>query len=253
MENAIALKEATPLATQSVLEKMGISMNDIIIPRLMLMQNTSEAVGAGSAKLGDIVSSLTEEVLGGIDKPVSFIPISTFKTWMVYDISGASPKFVRSEPSTKANEGRPWEAMENGLPHRYNHVINCLALLRKDCATEEAFPVLISFKRTSFTAGRAFLTQLLKQQLLRRENWAKAYWLNTAKTKNETNYYAVLNVTPDSATTIAEQEMALMWAGMLSNTSTYKLDEDRDLKDETPRATAPDVVLSRNNGEELPC
>lgn len=252
MTNEIVIKETTQVATtNSVLDDMGISMSDVVLPRLMLMQNTSEAVGADKAKLGDIVSSLTEEVLGGVNAPISFIPLNTYKTWMVYEMSGATPRFVRTEACTKENEARPWDAMENGKPHRYNQVINCLALLRKDCSSEEAFPVVISFKRTSYMAGKILLTQILKQKILRRAVWSKAYLLTATKTKNDTNYYAILGVTPDSATTLAEQELAAMWSGVLAQ-SAYKVDDDKELRDEAPKVHTPEVVIVGNNGEDLP-
>lgn len=57
---------------------------DMVVPRLVLMQGLSPLVQADKAKLGDIVNSLTNEVLVGKDETDVFIPIYHYLEWMAW-------------------------------------------------------------------------------------------------------------------------------------------------------------------------
>ena len=121
------------LASQSMGDD-GISMKDLIISKILLMQNTSELVGEEKAKVGDMVDSQTSEVLGGYDKAVEIIPLSLFKVWREYDVSGTTPKFIQQYPVTADNETLPWEFQsKDGVPYRRDLCMNFFAINSSRC------------------------------------------------------------------------------------------------------------------------
>lgn len=213
MENAVVKHEASSMVPVS-----GATTQDLVIPRLMLMQNTSELVGDGRAKLGDIVNSQTEEVIGGVGNPVEMIPLSMFKTWRVFDMSSGTPKFLRQEEFTVENANHDKEGKEGSVPVRWNLCYNFFMLLRKEVASGEAFPVLVTFTRTSAYAGRQLLTHFFKLGLMNKPHWFRSVLLESTKEKHETNTYSVFKVGFGTPVDQNESEVAKRFIEVLGGT-----------------------------------
>ena len=50
------------------------TQNDVVIPKLIIMQANSTLVGEDKADAGDIIESLNKEVLAGYKKTVDIVP-----------------------------------------------------------------------------------------------------------------------------------------------------------------------------------
>ena len=239
-ELALARQEqAQVMATQMV--EAGISPDDIVIPRLMLMQNTSEYVGDGKAKMGDIMNAQSMTVVGGINTPVEIVPLKMFKTIRIYDVSQQPPKFIRQEPATPATEKLPFEGNEGGVAVKRYLNLNFYILMKKDIDNDEAFPVVVSFKSTSLRAGKQLATQLFKMLALRKPVYSKSVMLTVTKEKKDTNYYAVFGIAEGSVVDETTRAKAEEW---LANIGTMKVQEDVD---PTDTVTAPAVERSGSN------
>lgn len=248
MSNELVKTENTAVATtgMSMLDELGVSASDLTIAKILLMQSTSELVGDGKANFGDMINSVTGEKLGQIDKPVEIIPLSVNKTWVVFDMSSGQPEFMRVEPFTAANASQTWEGEEDGKPIRRDQSINFYVLLGSDVASGEAFPLMVSFRRTSYAAGKALVTQILKQRMFKKSEYSKTVLLDASRQKNGTNTFAIFEVKPGRATTPEEQETAKTMLSMIS--ASKPVVDDSDLRHPAQeQATAPKPVVVKTD------
>jgi hypothetical protein len=231
---------------QSALEELGVSASDLAIAKILLMQSTSEMVGDGKANFGDMVNSLTGDKLGSIGKPVEILPLAVNKSWVIFDMSSGQPEFLRTEAFTAANANQPWEGEEDGKPVRRDQSINVYVLLVSEITSGEAFPLMVSFRRTGYAAGKALVTQILKQKMFKKPIYARTVMLDATRQKNGTNTYAVFEVKPSRPTTEAEQATAEALIEMLS-TQKPVVDES-DLRTPEPSAAPKPVVIKTTEG-----
>lgn len=232
-------KTETSLPQNKTLADMGIQARDLVIPRLLVMQNTSEAVGEDKAKLGDILNSQTLEVIGGLDHPIEIIPLKLWKTWRVMDMTTKNPKFLRNEDVNSKNENLPWEDNENGVTIRRDFTYNYYVLLVKDVAEGEAFPVVISFRRTSTQAGKGVATHLFKMAALGRAPYSQSVKLSVSKKKFETNTYAILECGKGEKVSDEGLAEAKKWLGLIGQ---MKVAEEAEEEPASKPAQAPIVV-----------
>lgn len=231
--------EETKAVTMSdTLGDLGISSEDLVIPRLMLMQNTSEYVGDDKAELGDIVDSQSIDVIGGINKPVEIVPLKMYKTWRVYDMSSKQPKFKRQEPVTAANAELKWEFIEDGVPHRRVFHMNFFVLRKDELDQGMSFPAVISFKSTSLNAGKQLATAMFKLHHLGLPAFSQSQMLTVKKEKKDTNTYAVFEIRKGQTLTAEQQAAAKRWIQTLAE-KRHTVDEDEA---PAPKAAAPSVV-----------
>lgn len=214
------------------LAELGVEAKDLVIPSVQVMQNTSGLVGDDKAKLGEIVNMSTEEVLGGLGKPVKVLPLRLYKTLRVYDVS-AGYKFVREEPLTAENEKLSGEALEDiegrSTPVKRYVTMNYFVLLKGDLEKGEGFPCLLRFKSTGMNAGRSLATHLYKQVFFNKKPYASFVELDTKKEKKETNTYAVPLIDSKKGGPASAEDMASAenWLAMLA-AGNYRVDDRED-------------------------
>lgn len=240
METSLETKKENALAMTTTMQDIGVTAQDLVIPKLLLMQNTSEYVGDGKVKMGDVVNSQTLEVLSDTTRALGIIPLKLYKTWRVYDLSGSQPKFLRQEAITAENASLPWEAYEEGIPIRRDLCMNFFILLLAEVEKGEAFPCVVSFKRTSIQAGKQLATHLFKMAALGRLPYSQSIELKVTRQKKETNTYAVFEIGKGTEATAEAKATAEKWLGLLSSL-TYKVDEEREEEPVAP-PQAPLVV-----------
>lgn len=135
-----------------------ISSKDIIIPKILAMQGLSDFVSEGKAKLGDLVDSISGEVLGSIEKPVEFVPFHMEKVWIISRKKKGETKFEfeKYEAVTAENLGYPFEAKDGEDDVKYEYTLQFYCLL----PTDTSMPYVISFKSTSLRSGKVLSTQM---------------------------------------------------------------------------------------------
>lgn len=190
VENQVEVKQATPLAvvepqatTQEVLS------SDIIIPKLLLMQGLSDFVTERKAGLGDVVRSTTVEKLGNPETAIDFIPLKATMGWIEQEKVGQKFEYRKAVARTAQNENYPWSFWRNANGAEFDRpgqmgatewrrvkTIDVFALLPSDIdafekemakakstgempdLTKTILPVVISFRSTSFNAGKTVAT-----------------------------------------------------------------------------------------------
>ncbi len=128
------------MTAQDLMDEFGVSSTDIVLPRLLLMQSTSEFVGEGQAKLGDLVNSQTKEVIGGITQSIDIIPLKKIEKIFVYDATSQPQKFLKVIDATPKNLALPYEDVEDGMMVKRFRAFTFRILLRGDMAANVAYP-----------------------------------------------------------------------------------------------------------------
>lgn len=147
----------------------GVESGDIRIPKLLLMQGISGLVAEEKASAGDIVNSVTGEVLGSSKKPVAIVPIYMWKDFTIMEEIEGKFEFKERVPYTP--ETAHWRDFENrdyeegGVRMRRDFGMNFLVMLADDLQEDKiegALPYALTFKRTSLNAGKDLATYFTK-------------------------------------------------------------------------------------------
>jgi hypothetical protein len=217
MSNKVVKKQGSEVSTElnsSWGTGQTIEARDILLPRAYVLQQMSELVTEEDSefKSGQIIRSTNHEVLATSKEPVVFIPLYFNKKWQVSDMSSGTPKFLRFEKYDHTNADLPWDWEEGGKKYRRDSVLDFFCLLKSDIdaergalkALEESgelpdpddamFPVCISFKRTSYSAGKVLLTHFSKAESFGVTPSCKMFNLKSKAVKGDQGTYYVLEV-----------------------------------------------------------
>lgn len=236
---------------------------DIVVPRLLLMQGTSDFVKDRKAQLGDMVRSVGPVKLGDPEHPVDFIPLTDpVPTWIVETRAVGQQRwtFKRVEPRTAMNDTLPWsfKADKEGklLPDDAKsdfewRRVKCLTgfvilpadidafqvELKKSEAGEmpdiskALTPILISFRSTSFKAGKEVSTFFTQVQQFKQKAHNFMLKLGCFLDKNDQGTYYVFSVDRSKPVPVKPEhkESVAYWAE-LTNTqgASLKVDEAGD-------------------------
>lgn len=228
--------------------------SDIIIPKLLLMQGLSEFVSerakdpSGKAiSQGDMVRSTTTEIVGDPDRSIDVIPLKMTTEWRLEEKIGGKFEYRGTEARTAANEDSPWEFKKNGADWKRTKVINLFALLPADITAyreelkkfadtgempdlnKTLMPVVISFRSTSFNAGKkvaTFYAQL--RDMMRVSPNVRPYnytlELSCFQDKNDKGQYYVFEVGKTKKLASELVEEAARWYGILNAMKEIRVD-----------------------------
>lgn len=243
----------------------GIDASDVVLPRLLLMQGLSELVQEGKTKSGDIIRSTTGEVLGGAQKGVEIIPISSFKTWKLLEIVGKKYEYRGIEPLTAENTNAPLEFLRDGKTWRRDRVLNFYVLLPGDIAKEAAamkkiqttgefpdprdalFPCVLSFARTSYGAGKDLASHFIRAASFNMPPACSRFSLSSKVEKNDLGTFSILEVNNLGMTSAEDLAVCKKWYEIIFNTKGVKVD-DPESKKETP----PKGASARGASTDIP-
>jgi hypothetical protein len=219
---------------------------DILIPKLLMAQALSEVVSQGSVAQGSIYKSTTGEVLAARDKSISFLPLLSWKTWRVSEVTGTKPEFARREPMTDPNVPLEWQ--ENGKAMRRDREMNFYILLPSDIEREAKalaalektgelpspddalLPCVITFTRTSYGAGKVLATHFAKAGHFNLPPYVSVLGLSLAQEKNDFGTFYRWEVTSktERPTTALERHAAEKWCATLRHAE-VRVDEAEDI------------------------
>lgn len=212
MKKEIATTQTTEVAMYSMndfgVDQVSLSQQDVVIPKILTMQGLSKAVVDGKAKFGDFIDSLSEERLGDMKSPLSFIPFHMVKKFIISKFDGKEFKYDRVEMITAVNDGLPYEDNENGTQIRRQRVLSFYCILPQDTS----IPYVIDFKGMSAKAGRVLATQMfVKNRAAGKVPPAKVMELSGEKTQNDKGVFVVLNTKIGRDSTNDEIGLCLNW------------------------------------------
>lgn len=233
----VAKKETSAVAIPDAFKKKSnesslIDKADIMIPRLLVMQGLSEFVAEEKAQMGDIVNSVTVEVLGGKSKAVKFIPLSHFKTVAYYRVEaqGQPPVYERTEawnPKTHAN--LEWEQVIDGKKYVVNQCLNFYVMLERDMENPAAFPYLLTFRRTSYKNGKKLINHFMQMDMMGVEPWFGVLELTSLKQVNDSGTFYVFDVKPVGQSEAKWVDKLRGWSETLAK-GVHIVDEEKEEK-----------------------
>jgi hypothetical protein len=161
----------------------AISSEDIVLPRLRLLQDTSAEVKAQESKAGRLKHSLTEEILD----EVQFIPISMYKSRLMFDPDNREgAPLCRSVDTKVGSDGSKCSECNNaqwreGRPPVCNVIFNYL-IITPDEIGKMIMPTILSLMKTSAQAALKLNTSV--EFTIPRQPFWNRVWLLAPKQKH---------------------------------------------------------------------
>ena len=225
----------------------NVDLSDILIPRVMMAQGMSKAVAAEKCQTGDLLRSTDDKVLAAKGQAVEFIPLSTFKTWVISEQKGQKFEYRREEPYTPANQDAPLEWQEDGKTFRRDRQLSFYILLTDDVKREKAalakaaggefpdpddalLPLVLSFKRTSYTAGKELVTHFSKAAYFNVPPASGMFNLSCEKVSNDKGTFYTFAVARSGKTDPVDLAIARRWFDYI-NGNKVKVDEEGELEE----------------------
>lgn len=258
----VAKTSGTAVATRETpAHSEGVLNSDIMIPRLLLMQGLSDFVNERKAQQGDMVRSTTIQKLGDIETPVNIIPLKLSTSWREAEKIGQKFEYRKTFARTVANEQLPWTFHRNPQGQEFDKPgalgatewqrtksIELFALLPSDIIafqkemaaiaksgeipdlTKTVLPVNISFRVTSFSAGRAVATFFAQVQEMAQyspglKHYSYVLPLAAKPEKNDKGSYFIFDIGKPAKADPATFATAERWYNTLNSLSTIKVDE----------------------------
>lgn len=229
---SVAIKNPTPppslWARQS--KESAVDTADLVIPRLLLNQLTSKAVGAGKAKIGEIMNSLTGNIVAAPDKELIYIPLTLKKYWKKFEVVNGTKKYRGTEPYTSKNADRELKETIGTVGWEYDLVIDCFGFTEDDVKNPASLPSVLSFTRTSYNAGKKISTHMKMLEMANLEYFAKLISISVNKQQNDKGIFYTFDIqTKGEDTPEAYAHQILKWNKVLNDaTAKIVVDEAED-------------------------
>lgn len=241
----VSKKQSTQIAEQTICQGCHepvvtcecsteeILSSNVVIPKLLLMQALSDFVVDGKAVAGEFVRSSNIEKLGAKEKGVEIIPLTFTNTWIIKEKVGNKYEFRGIEPMTAANQDLPWDFKQNGTDWKRVKSINLYALLPADIHAEQAemakaangedadpdkalIPVVLSFRSTSFPAGKDVVTHFAKAKKFKLPGYVSVLKVTARHEKNDQGAYFVMETASCGKTPKEFHETCEYWKKIIS-------------------------------------
>lgn len=202
--------------------------NDIVIPRLQLMQGMSKRVTAGEAKLGDLIDSVTGEVLADKDKSLTVIPFHMEKFFVVQKQIKQGNKikyeYDHIEKITAENENAAWEYEHEGQIFKRVYTRNFYVLV-----PGKVLPYVISYSSTSSKAGKELATEMYtKNPMMKRAPAATKIALGCKIETNDDGTFGVKTIKVVGDSSREEIALAYKWFQTVRKEETKVDDSNED-------------------------
>lgn len=176
-------------------EDKELFSNDILIPKVWLVQQMSDDFKEGKAKLGDYISSISKEVLAPATKDLGFIVLSMFKRWHTFEIvKGGKKEFMSSVVMTKENKNWKYQDVMDGKEIVRKQVISAYIVLVEDVKKGFNVPYVIDFASSSKGAGRSLVTDIATIENADAPSWVGWFHLNAHEESNDDGDFLVKDV-----------------------------------------------------------
>lgn len=218
MSKEIAKKESTELTMENDIGFWGqneSSSNDIVIPKIQLMQGMSQAVTSGKAKLGDLVDSVSGDIIGDVNKPLEVVPFHMEKFFVVQKFNGKKFLYDRIEKITPQNENAAYEFDENGSKMKRVYTRRFYVL-----TAGNVLPYTIDFASTSSKAGKELATEMfVKNAMMKLPPASSKIAIGVKIDKNDDATYAVKTIKVVGKSTQEEIKNAFNWYKTISKSA----------------------------------
>ena len=230
----VAVKEEAAISTQVVAPKGfdNFDMDDLIVPRVRLLQALSEAVSAGSGRPGEFQDSLTGETIGTSLEVV----LLNYKNGAVYFKAGEG-MVCKSNDGINNTKGQPcnacpfnefWGAFhEDGTPPACSGSKEFL-IVKRESLKETPYPMLLSFIKSSYPMGKKLISMA---RLTGEDIYARSYVISSKQTKNNKGTFSVMEIKPGAKLSQEEVSKAAIYHNMFAKTKIIAHDDTEFMTD----------------------
>lgn len=175
----------------------NISKDDLVLPRIELLQGQSPAVTDGDHKPGELVNSITKERLPEDLKIIPILVEKNFIKWRPREEGGGIDYRTNDPYDPRVVEDTKWHGDEKPV---------CTAYLNFLCLIEgQDMPIVLSFCNTSYQSGRKLLTLA---KMAGGDIFNRKYRLTAIKRQNQYGTFYVFGVENAGAATAEERQHA---------------------------------------------
>jgi len=222
-KKAVAKKTETQVSTKTENETWGsegIDAEDILIPRIMLMQGLSDLVTEGHASIGDFIDSLDK------DRTIA-------KKGETFDVVvfGVEKKIIRTK--NKEFDGmedfvsgyKYDEVAANGDVIKRSLLMQFYVLLKEDIENGDAFPYVLSFTKTATKPGKSLATKIAKLTMIGKPSAARYFTIGTELQSNDHGKWFIPTIASGEETEQKVIEQARAWNKTMINSDKFKTDD----------------------------
>ena len=200
----VVKKEDQAVATTPEIDG-NIGMEDLILPRVELLQALSPSVVSGEKSAGEIVNNLTKDP---IETPI-LVPVFLTKNWIEWRPREAGGGMVwRSNDPKDARVIEKSKWGPDGAKPIATAYLNFLCLI-----DGEELPLIVSFANTNYKTGRKWLT-LTKMTM--GHLWDSQYELSSHSVTNNKGTFFVFDVKKTGPSTTEQREKAIKISQMFA-------------------------------------
>lgn len=199
------------------------SSQDVVIPKIQLMQGMSKKVIAGENKIGDFIDSVSGELLGSVDKAFEVIPFHMEKIFVVQKHNGKKFVYDHIEKITPTNENAPWEYETKDGKFKRVYTRNFYVLV-----PGKVLPFVIGFSSTSSKAGKELATEMfVKNTMMKKAPAASRISIGCKLETNDDGTWAIKTIKPVGNTSPEDIALAFQWYQTVKKEET-KVDSAED-------------------------
>ena len=237
----------TELATIG-LDEFGsapVSSNDIMIPKLQLMQKMSRKLDADDTlREGDVIDSLSGEKVGGLKDPFEVLPFYMEKVWFTSVRNGEEWELLSIEDVTVENENKRYNETVNGKEYK-NELHMRFYCIRPADAT---LPYVLTFKGMSLKSGKLLATQMyIKNRAAKLNPAGMVMNVSITKESNDKGTFCVMTPSPARRSTQEEQQMALDWYRTVI--ASKEVIRTAEVRTKDVDAEMPDATVASGDGD----
>ena len=245
MDKELILKnnEITAEMAEEFKADFQIDSSDILIPKILLMQPSSEMVADQKAQMGDFMHSVQEKKIASITEPFEFLPFFNTKRWDIMDPENQN-EWVRAEEFKPGDDNLPWEFVEDGKPRKRVKRLDFFGFIPKFVEAGEILPMILSFKSTGYREGTKILTQWKTNMEKRKVPFAESYLVGGEKKKNEKNQtYFIPEVRINKEVSAEMLNLCMKWYKDLKHAKVKVVIDESDNKEKPVEAAeAPQSI-----------
>lgn len=221
----VAVKQDSAIVPTDAKWNADFDKEDVKVSIVRLLQNTSETVASGKGKLGEMFDPKTGENLGAEMEVV----ILKKGNGAVYFREGEGETTCRSDNGIESVNGdtcrecpfgeywgKPWKKGEN--PPGCSGSKTFVVVPRAKLAIGEAYPIMFSFLKTSYTMGKNLASAANQYPMFNKPIFGRSFVISSFIDKNPKGIFA--RYTFKIGTELTAQELAAVepWYGIV-NTS----------------------------------
>ncbi len=219
-------EQAKIVKYSGLMDDADIVVSDIIIPKLLLMQQMSRFVTEDKARSGEFRSSLDGKLLADKDEQLEIIPFKVYKTWITFSKQGND--FIGQEPFTLANANKPREETLDidgrSVEVKNMETLNYYCLLPDEIKTGVFMPYVISFRSTGYMAGKTLETYRIKLKEFNKPLCFKTFNLGCEQREKDNKKYYAMTISEARNTTDQELDAVKHWMNVVKQND-VKVDE----------------------------